>query len=144
MREEMSSALGCLSRVGPSGRPAPRPPCNTHTRIFFFLFQPHPRHMEVPGPVVASKPELRPTPQPQQPWILNPQCWGRIKPTPPQRQTRPLTHGATTGTPRILYFNHATPDSFLQDGPQGHPAEHTQVLAAAFLGLVEALRQGES
>lgn len=47
--------------------------------------------------------------------------------------------GPNTGT-----LIHETPASFLQNWPESHPAEHTQIPGAAFLGLVEALQQGRS
>ena len=40
-----------------------------------FLLWPHLQHMEAPGPGVETKLEVRPTPQLQQHWILNPLCW---------------------------------------------------------------------
>ena len=43
--------------------------------FFFFLFWLPPGHMEVPGPGIESKSELRPRPQLQQHQILNPLCW---------------------------------------------------------------------
>ena len=36
--------------------------------LFFFLFQLHPKHMEILGPGIESKPQL------QQHWSLNPLC----------------------------------------------------------------------
>ena len=44
-------------------------------RKIFFLFRPHPWHMEVPRPSTESKPELQPMSQLQQCQILNPLCW---------------------------------------------------------------------
>ena len=38
---------------------------------FFLLFQPHPWHMEVPGPETESEPQLQPTWQQRQCQILN-------------------------------------------------------------------------
>lgn len=46
--------------------------------------------------------------------------------------------------PDACILIHATPGSLLQNWPESHPAEHTQVPGAAFLGLVEALQQGEA
>ena len=42
--------------------------------FFFFLFQPHPQHMEFPGLGIESKVEVWLTPHLQQCWILNPLC----------------------------------------------------------------------
>ena len=42
--------------------------------FYFFLFQPHPCHMEVPGPRTESEPYLQHTPQLQPCGILNPLC----------------------------------------------------------------------
>ena len=59
--------------------------------------------------------------------------------SPPSCTPTPSTHA--------FILTHATLDSslffFFQNLPEGHPAEHTQVPGAAFLGLVEALQQGE-
>ena len=43
----------------------------TRSGLFFF-FWPHPRHIEVPRPGTKSEPQLGPTPQLWQHWILNP------------------------------------------------------------------------
>ena len=40
--------------------------------VLLFFSGPHLWHMEVPGLVVKSELHLRPTPQPQQRWTLNP------------------------------------------------------------------------
>lgn len=45
-------------------------------------------------------------------------------------------------SPHTCVLTPATPDSLLQNRPEGHPEEHMQVPAAAFLGLVEAPQQG--
>ena len=45
--------------------------------------------------------------------------------------------------PACLHCNPCNPRFFLQNAPEGHLEEHTQVPVAAFLGLVEALHQGE-
>ena len=42
--------------------------------LFFFKWL-HPWHVEVPRPGIESKPQLQPTPQLRQSWILNPLCW---------------------------------------------------------------------
>jgi len=42
--------------------------------LYFFIFQPFPQHMEVPGPRIESELQLQRTPQLQQHWILNPLC----------------------------------------------------------------------
>ena len=55
--------------------------------------------MEVPGPGTKSKPELKPAPQLQQHWILNPPCWAGDRTRPPKREARSLTHYTTTETP---------------------------------------------
>ena len=39
-----------------------------------FFFWPHQHHIEVPGPGIKSKAQLRPAPQLQPCWILNPRC----------------------------------------------------------------------
>ena len=36
----------------------------------------HPQHMELPGPVTESEPQLRSAPWLWQCWILNPMCYG--------------------------------------------------------------------
>ena len=36
---------------------------NSFSFIYFFLFWPHPQHIEVPGPGMESKPQLWPMPQ---------------------------------------------------------------------------------
>lgn len=46
--------------------------------------------------------------------------------------------------PDTCILTHATPNSLLQTWPESHPAEYTQVPGAAFLGLVEAVQQGEA
>ena len=43
--------------------------------FFFFLFWLPPRPMEVPGPGIESRPQLWPTPQLHQCWIINSQHW---------------------------------------------------------------------
>ena len=45
---------------------------------FYLFIWPHPQHMEVPWPGMKSEPQLQPTPQLWQSWILNPQhSWAR-------------------------------------------------------------------
>lgn len=44
--------------------------------------------------------------------------------------------------PACLHFNPCNPRFFLQNAPEGH-LEEQQAPVAAFLGLVEALHQGE-
>lgn len=46
--------------------------------------------------------------------------------------------------PDTCILTHATPNYLLQTWPESHPAEYTQVPGAAFLGLVEAVQQGEA
>lgn len=46
--------------------------------------------------------------------------------------------------PDTCILTHAILDSLLQTWPESHPAEYTQVSGAAFLGLVEAVQQGEA
>ena len=55
--------------------------------FFFFLFQLHPWHVEVPGPGIKSELQLQPMPQLQQCWICN-----------PLHQTRDGTHTTTEKT----------------------------------------------
>ena len=68
--------------VGPSHSSPNSPDLRSHSKSqshhnglvwsFFFLFQLHPLHMEVPGWGMESEPRLQPTPQLQQCQILNP------------------------------------------------------------------------
>ena len=46
----------------------------SYLKLFFFLFQPHLWHMEVPGSDIESKTQLQPTPQLWQHQILNLLC----------------------------------------------------------------------
>ena len=66
------------------------------------------RHMDVPMPGAESKPHLRPTPQLQQCWTLNPLCQAEDQ-TRTSTATQAATvgfliHYATVGTPNECIF----------------------------------------
>ena len=63
-----------------------------------FLFRPHSRHMEVPGPGIKSKAQL------WQYWILNPLCQARDQTQAARDNVGSLTLRAMAGTP-VQFFN---------------------------------------
>ena len=68
----------------------PGSPSDLLKQSAFFLYLPHPRHMEFPRPGIESEPQLQPTPQLQQCQILLTPCAKPgSEPTPPQ-QPEPL------------------------------------------------------
>ena len=71
---------------------------------FFFLFQPHPQHIDVPRPGTESKLQLQPTPQLWQHWILIPAHQAGEHTAPPRRQAGSLTHRTIAGTPKRFFF----------------------------------------
>ena len=68
----------------------------------------HPQHMDVPGPRMASEPQLQPMPQLLQLWIFNPLCQARDRTCSSMvtRATavRSLTHCAAAGIPLANFF----------------------------------------
>ena len=72
--------------------------------FFFFLCWSHLWHLKGPGPAIKSEPELWPTPQLHQCWILN-HCTGPgTEPASPQRQAESLTNCSPEGTPIAFLF----------------------------------------
>ena len=70
--------------------------------IYFFLFWPSLQHMDSPRPSMEFEPELQPTPQLQQCWLLNPLCRA-MGPTRTSTETsqiiNPLCHSRNSSLP---------------------------------------------
>ena len=78
------------------------------SEVFPFLSWPHLWHMDISGPGIKSKPQLQPTPQLQQCWILNLLCWvadwNCVATATQATSVKFLTYCITAGTPIFTIF----------------------------------------